>query len=428
MNRSLLLLFLLLSSRTLLLSQEDSSALSRALVRHQVQLSLSFQLWSTYSIGTQHYNPDSARYVAVDNRWNTYLRRGRFTISGQPSRALSVSAQVAFDAIGRDLLAAMDGGGNNGPAPQLRLLNAQLQWRVLPGRESLYLIAGYFPLRMGRESLTSSSRSTTMEKAISQNYMRVHLVGIGSGRAGGINLGGLIRLTDREWLHLIYDFSMQNPVYHRFGNNSVGYRFSPLWSGRTVLQVGDPEMGKYNSSLSVNYFGKRRGLSLGLSAARQGATDYFRYNAGLGADLLFNYGPINIDGDISYLYRSGHNGNSGRVQLKTGYGRLSYNFYLQEGRVLEPVVGYWFMHGPLNAETQLLARELGTPAGEDNGLDLGFNLYFNPELKVSLHYTHRRGNAGAADPLTIDNHYFQQAGLGPVRRGDWLGLGVNVVL
>ncbi|MEZ5058928.1 MAG: hypothetical protein R2879_17985 [Saprospiraceae bacterium] len=51
--------------------------------------------------------------------------------------------------------------------------------------------------------------------------------------------------------------------------------------------------------------------------------------------------------------------------------------------------------------------------GEDSfGLeqiyDIGANLYFNPDLKLSLHYTHRRGDPGdAGDGSTVNNYFFQ---------------------
>lgn len=412
-----------------LTAQRDSSSLSRLINRHQVRVSLNFQAWSTYSLGMQYYDADSARYLRADDRWNTYLRRGRFGISGQANPNLSVGVQVAFDGIGRDLLSAVDGGSNNGPAPQLRLLNAQLQWRLLPQREAFYLIAGYFPLRIGRESLTASSRSTTMEKALSQNYLRTQLVGVASGRAGGLGLGGYL-VSDRiDGIAITYDLSVQNPVYPLpGGGHSSGRHYTPFFSGRVVVQLGDPEMKQYVNSLTVNYFGQRRGLSIGLAAAHQGTTDWFSSNRALGVDWLLNYGPFNLDGDYSWLRRRGNDGAGEEAQMATGYVRASYNINLPRDLVLEPVVGYWLMRGAKTVAAQAVARRLDIVTGSDSGLNLGVNLYLSPELKLSFHYTQRRGNAGRADPLTIDNLYFQQPGLGPVRRGNWLGLGVNIVM
>ena len=66
------------------------------------------------------------------------------------------------------------------------------------------------------------------------------------------------------------------------------------------------------------------------------------------------------------------------------------------------------------------------PAGEDYTFDFGINFYFNPDLKLALHYTLRDGNAGMAGDGSKVNNYFV-SGAGAVRYGDWMGLGVSAV-
>jgi hypothetical protein len=61
-------------------------------------------------------------------------------------------------------------------------------------------------------------------------------------------------------------------------------------------------------------------------------------------------------------------------------------------------------------------------------MDLGANIYWNPDFKISLHYTWRWGDAGATAAGATFNNYFRQSGLGAIERGDWLGLGLVVVI
>ena len=48
-------------------------------------------------------------------------------------------------------------------------------------------------------------------------------------------------------------------------------------------------------------------------------------------------------------------------------------------------------------------------------------------LKVLLHYTWRAGDPGAAGDGATVNEYFYQSGVGAIRRGNWIGLGINAI-
>jgi hypothetical protein len=423
---------LILSAIALLLSaggldgQKDSSAFAKKLADYQVKLSLSLQLWSTYTTGMEVYDAPTDRFVPVDNRINTQFRRSRIGFKGQPYPGVSFNLTVAIDFVGKDVLAATEAGVNNGASPAPRLWNGTVSWQLKPGSENFYLMGGYYLVPIGRESMTAAFNVTSLEKAWSQNYLRRHLVGIGPGRAAGLNLGGLLA-TGNDAIHVSYDVSVQNPVVGSPGGNSTGRRWAPLLTTRWALHLGDPEFAKYSNSHKINYFGRRRGATLAFAASEQQATDQFAQNRALSTDLLFNWGPWNLDGEYSYLYREGDNGasSSGR----TGYARLSHNISLPRGRTLEPVAMYWFFDGPVAAAEQAVARELNSFAGRDRALDLGANYYFNSGLKLSLHYTWNWAEAGdTEDPETLLNNYFQQSGLGAIRRGDWLGLGLVALL
>lgn len=372
------------------------------------------------------YDAESRQYLPVDNRLNSQLRRSRFTVKGQPYENLSFNVTAALDLLGKDLLSATEAGANNGGSPQFRVWNAYVQWRLVPKREYLNLVIGYMPPQIGRESITSALKSTSMEKSWSQNYLRRHLTGIGPGRAMGLNLGGLISVphTAVQWR---YDIGLFNPVFEAYGGNSTGYRSAPLGVGRLVMQIGDPETKAYGISHKINHFGKRKGLSLAFAVAQQGHTDLFRSNGAIGGDWLLNFGPLNFDGEYLLLTRSSYVQDAApsfTSRAHTGYLRISYNANMPAGLVLEPVATYWMFRGPMDAAEQSQALAVKSFAGEDESLDLGANLYFNPELKLSLHYTWRWGDTGAGEPGVQFNNYFNQSGLGAIRRGHWLGVGL----
>jgi hypothetical protein len=406
--------------------QRDSSAFAKKLADYHLQTSLGVQLWSTYTTGMEVYEPARDRFVGVDNRLNTQFRRSRIGLSGAPYPGVDFNVTMAIDFVGKDVLSATQAGVNNGATPQVALWNATVSWQLQPRSDALHLMVGYYPAPMGRESLTPALRVTSLEKSWSQNYLRRHLVGTGPGRAAGLNLGGLFG-TGAAGVNVSYDLSVQNPVAGALGGNSTGRRSSPLLTTRWALHLGDPEFASYSYGHKVNYFGQRRGLTVAFAASERGATDQFAQNRALGTDILFNWGPWNLDGEYSYLYREADNGRSSTGS--TGYVRLSHNIDLARRRTLEPVILYWFFNGPMDAGEQATARTLNTFAGQDNGLDLGANYYFNPNLKLSLHYTWQWGAAGAADPTTLLNNYYQQAGLAnAIRRGDWAGLGLVAIL
>ncbi len=411
-----------------LFAQRDSSLLSNLLKDYQIKTSVGLQLWATHAQNMQVYSPTvEGGYLPVDNRTNIQLRRSRFTISGQPYTTLQFKLTASLDLVGHDVLAATEAGGNNGSSPNFRIWNAYLNWQLTPPNDLAYLTAGYFVSPIGRESNTAALRSTSFEKAWSQNYLRRHLTGIGPGRAMGIMLGGQLQNSrDKTWL--TYEVALQNPVFEAFNGNSTGMANSPLVSGRLSTHLGDPENQRYSLSHKVNYFGKRRGLTLSLAAAHQGETDYFDQNTAYGAEVLYNHPAFHLDGEYFFLSRTGTDGTETiATNATTGYLRLGKNFTLPRALILEPVVSYWFFHGPKSAAELVQADLLHTFTGNDAGLDVGANLYFNPNTKFSLFYAYRTGDAGAGLPQLTNNNFFQQPGVGAVKRGNYFGAGWVVI-
>ena len=419
----LFFLALLLGTTPLCAQTRDTTALTRLLDDYKIKASIGLQLWSTYSSGMSVYDAETEAYAGVDNRINTQLKRSRFAVAGQPYETVKFQIIMALDFVGRDLLAATDAGANNGASPIFRVWNVALNWQLARGSDGAYLQVGYFPSPIGRESNTAALRSTSYEKAWSQNYLRRHLVGTGPGRASGLLFGGQVHAADGQ-RHLTYDVALQNAFVGILAGNSTGRRASPLLTGRLSFTLGDAESETYNPTHKVNYFGKRTGVTLSVGGARQGRTDRFDENVAYGLELLANHPALHIDGDV---YRMRRSGQGSSTEGTTGYVRVGKNFGLPRQLVLEPVVSYWFYRGPTQAGEIGTASRLSEFAGKDNGLDLGANLYFNPNFKLSAFYALREGSAGQGDPTTILNNYFQQPGFGPIERGNYGGLGLVVI-
>ena len=386
------------------------------------------QLWGNYTFNQEIYNQNSGVYEAVDNRWNMVLRRARLGFRAEPYSNLKFTLTTAYDMIGRDLLSGLNGGKNNGSLPNIGVWDAFFQWRIKPESEAFNLIGGYFRPQFSRESITSAWSITSMEKAMSQNYIRKHLTGIGSGRALGLNLGGLLKKEDAV-LGINYNVGIFNPVSLAFDGNSVGTSFAPLIVARSVFTFGDPEMTNYKIGYDINYYSQRRGFSLALAGAWQGQTDRFKASYATGVDALFNWGPVNIDGEWSLMWRKGTSDTKEFTHnYQAGHIRLGYNVIMANRFFLEPTFMLMAFNGAMSTPDQLEASLIGASAGEERTFDLGINWYLDKKrLKLMIHYTWRSGNTGEAIDGNTVNNLFSQSGLGAIKRGNWLGLGINAI-
>lgn len=378
------------------------------------------QLWGVYSEGMEVFNTDTKEYEGVDDRFNLSIRRARMVVSGQPYSNLSYSATFFYDQIGRDVLSSGVGSSNKAD-PSVGIWDAYFQWKISKQTEAVNLTCGWFRPQMQRESITSGWATNSFEKSMSQNYVRTHLVGTGPGRAMGVNLGGLL---GKGKLQMNYNLGLFNPVTAGLSGTSGGVKESPLLAGRVSLSLGGAEFQKYGISYDLNYFNKRKGLSLDFNASRQGETDLFETSTAYGPGLLLNWGRLNLDGEWIWMARAGSNGGRS-AESATGHLRLGVN--LPAGRfMVEPVFMAMKFKGALGAPGQADAAALKMSAGEENTYDLGINWYLDRKnLKLALHYTWRSGDPGAAGDGAQVNMFFNQSGVGAIHRGNWLGLGLS---
>lgn len=405
----------------------------KKLEQFKIQPVAGIQLWSSYTHDAAQYDhsPGVHKYIPVDNRFNTQIRRTRLGIKGQPYRNLKFVFITSLDLVGHDVLAGTEGGVNNGGSPIFRIWNAFIQWKVDQKNDGLHLTAGYLPPQIGRESITAALRVTSMEKSWSQNYVRRHLTGTGPGRAMGLNLGGLF-LNDEKDLGISYDVGVFNPVFQSLNGNSTGIKSSVLLSGRLAFHIGDPEFKNYTISRKVNYFGKRKGATIALAAARQGHTDLFENNTLLSIDWLMNWEDLNLSGEWSFANRTILNSISETLDnistsFNTGFIRAGYNIHLKNGKIIEPVLLLMQMNGATVFENIKEAETANSFAGKDQYLEVGLHYYLNPNFKISLAYTLRSGDDGDTIILTNSNNYFFQNGAAAIKRGNWIGLGMLAI-
>ena len=415
-----LLLFLALPAH----GQSDSSGLTRLLADYHIVPSLGLQSWATYTMGMEVLDAESGTYRAVDNRLNFQLRRTRLALTGQPYTRLRFSFVTALDQLGSDALAATQAGTTNGLAVNFRVWNAWMQYQVKPQSDGLYLLGGYFVPPVGRETTTPALRSTSFEKAGSQFYLRRHLLNSGPGRGYGVLLAGQQHAASGKF-HLTYEAALTNPAFTGFDGNSAGEAYSPLVSGRFSVHLGDPEAVTYTINRKVNYFGKRSGLTVAVAGGRQGASELFGRNGVYGLEWLANHRGWQLDGEWLRLFRA--SGGSA-YRARTGYLRLGRNIRLPREWILEPVAMLWWFDGPEGGPRLAQANSLNTFTGRDRGVDVGVNWYLNPDCRLSIFYANRQGTGVADGDATTRNTYFQQAGIGGIRRGSYLGLGYIVFL
>ena len=382
------------------------------------QITVSGQLWATYTHGGKTWDANRSAYVRDEGQANALLRRARVGVRGDLYPNLSYTAILAFDQVGHDPRSGTGGGSNNESFPKAGLLDAFVLWKLPGWGEALALTAGYLRPQYGREHITAGFAVNSMEKMATQNYLRSHLIGTVPGRAPGGHLGGLVGLG-RPTMHLQYDAGFFLPPVGKSGG------FPWLLTARTVWQLGQPESREYGISHKINYFGRREGLSLALNAAWRGASAGLGASRGWGADLLVNHGPFQLDAEIHRLDRLGDGPGVEAYRMYTGHIRLGCNVWRTSRGTLEPVASWVFFQGGMDAPSQQRAAEEGLSAGRESALEAGLNWWLDPQTVIQLFHTWRAGALGAAGAGATVNPYFFQAEVGPIRRGHWLGVGIR---
>lgn len=377
---------------------------------------LGLQFWSAYTMGSERYDTQESRFIPVADRLNSYIRRTRFGFDASAFDRLKLNLTLAMDNIGRDVLSGTESGANNGSSPSLRVLDLYVTGALLDS-ERLMLTMGYFRPQLGRESVNSALSVSSIEKSWSQNYLRKHLVGNGSGRAAGLNIGG--QYSFYEQFHSRYDIGLFSAAFTDFQGNSTGDHSAPLIVARWSFIWGDKEQQSYSMSRKNNYFGRRTGFSLALAASHQGRTSLYKHSRAYGLDLLWNYGDWNVDAEQHILIRGSQSSEESRST--TGYVRITRNIPIRY-LVLEPSLMWVFFYGENEKSKQENSILLQQASGMEQFFNVGVNLHITKDFKVGFHYTHRWADSGELDDSFGVNNFYSDPIVGGIRRGDWLGL------
>ena len=389
---------------------------------------VALQFWGTYTHDIQQYDAQSEQYLPVDNRANFLIRRSRLGFKVQPYDFLQIKVVTAIDMVGRDLYSGFNGGSNNGSFPNIGLWEGSLNWKLAKQNDHFYLYIGYYPPAVGLSSLTSAFQVPSLSKSFSQAYIRQNLVGRNPGRTSGLSLGGVLGQQEKK-VSGQYELGVHNPSFPSAGGNTSRSR-SLLYTGRLQLFIGDRPYQGFKRNSPLNFYNQRDGLTLAVAGSWQGKNDRAQaaYTAGL--DLVANWGAFNLNGEYYGLWRAGRFSDQDFVySSRTGFIRSSYNMTVANKFFLEPSFMWKFFRGGTSAIAQAQAASVNDFSGTDNAFDIGVNWHINRhKLKVALHYTFQNGDAGAAGPGATVNQFFSQGGLGAIQRGNWLGMGLNIVL
>lgn len=376
------------------------------------------QGWAVHSLERNSQNDTDPGLDKASPRTNFFFRRARLGFRGKPYKDLSYVLSLYYDNAGHDsqsstrattLPATTSGNSTDvtkGPAT-VGLWDSYLSWKLSEG-DMFHVTAGYFRPQISRESITAAFNVNSFEKAPSQNYVRQAVIGRGFGRGTGINVGGLSETG------LNYNLGVFNKVTtgEKVGTSTLGETQgsdsnSLVYVGRAAYSFGDKEMDKYGLGYAINYFGKRKGVTFALNGSSQDSTPLYKENKVIGGDMLFNWGPWNVDGEFFYLYKKG-NGENSYSRARTGHIRAGHNFTLENGTILEPAVMFSGFYG----------EEGSDYTGRDNVFDVGVNWYLDQNrYKFYLHYVMQDGDGNNLEHKDGEKGYHY---------GDYLGLGLTL--
>jgi hypothetical protein len=357
-----------------------------------IQVSASMQFWATYSMNEKVQIEDGGPVEPVDDRLSFMARRARVGFKGKPYSRLSYVLTIQLDNLGKDKFSAVRNGTNAGT---LGILDAYVSFRA-SNNEMLYITAGYLQPQFSRECITGDLLVNSLDKSPSQTYIRQHITGKNYGRVTGVNFGGMTKSKS------LVSFAYNAGVY---GNNTTaadgltettGYSWSPLLVERASLIIGDPEMKSYTTNYDANnYYSKRNGITISGYSSQQGKTDIYTSNRSFGADFLWNYKNLNLDGEWNILQRTVA---GTTYESQTGHIRAGYNV----------IVGKFFLE-PSVMMMDFRGDQGGQYSGHDQMFDAGVNWYINKKnYKLSAHYIWQKGHGdnGYTDETTFQKGNF----------------------
>lgn len=339
------------------------------------------QFWGVASL-------ESSQEENIDSRFDMYIRRGRIGLKGSFHHCISYYTCFAYDNLGKDRYTRTYSSPQTDDNLKFYLWDLYF---TMKQSDSLNVTLGYFRPQIGRESITSAFNVNSFTKTLANSYVRSHIVGHTPGRETGLNIGGNYRA--RYW-DVNYNIGVFDTNHHAIAGGSALYldstsgpvtstpyyggdrKWSLLFAARVALSLGEPEMTSYKLGYQINYFGKRKGVTVAANGTHQDEMVPFNQNNLYGGDLLINYVNFNLDAEYDVFARELPDGRN--YHDRVFHLRMGYNILLKSGHYLEPV----FLYSDCDiAEISTLGKNKETLYSG------GVNLYLDEnKWKINLHY------------------------------------------
>jgi hypothetical protein len=371
------------------------------------------QMYQFWAIGM----PDPQTVPEPEKRLDFYIRRARLGFKGQAFPRLDYQTQFAYDNLGKDPYTGTIGSPQKLENTEFRVWDAYFMCHLDSAFANITF--GLFRPEVSREFLGLYSAVPSLEYALTYYYLRDHLDTRPTARETGVNLGGLYADSTRMW-GVSYNLGVFDAAQEKNSDLKGSLKWSPLVTGRISVSFGDTDSYKYKLNPDNNFFGRRRGVTIGAYGTHQGKVNElydpkdtviissgiltqktkgykggFKRNNVYGTDLLVNFAGFELDGEYSFLRREFSDAfraayptavKKSVTMDKVWHIRGGYSFPLPKDMFIEPSVMYTRFDGDSASMTY--------PGGVDHQLDIGVNWYVNKNaLKVSTHYVSQDGRA-----------------------------------
>jgi hypothetical protein len=385
-----------------------------------LELTQTYQFWA---VG----EPDPNDIPQPDKRLDFYIRRARFGFKGQAWTRLDYQTQFAFDNLGKDPYTGTIGSPQQLENTEFRTWDAYFMYHLDSAWANVTF--GLFRPQVSREFSNPFYGVPSLEYALSFYYLRDELDTRPTARETGVNIGGLYADPARFW-GVAYNAGVFDAAQEKNSVLKGSLKWSPLLTGRVAFSLGQPESKTYRLVPDVNFFGTRKGVSIGIYGTYQGQVDEsyepkdtvviskgiltqktkgykggFKQNDVYGADILGNWAAFEADGEYSIMRREFSAAFMAANPLvvlspitwdRVWHVRGGYSFPLWSGMFIEPTIMYTRFDGD--------AHSLLYPSGIDHQFDGGINWYINKNnLKVSLHYVKQGGQAKSSYTSGLSN-------------------------
>lgn len=339
--------------------------------------------YTNINFATQMWNVVSIDYPTTNirPRYDMFLRRARFGVSGKIIDKLSYTCMFHFDGVGKDKFTVSQGVLNSDSSFRFAVRDCFFSYKF---SNRLNFTLGYFRPRVGKEAIYSSWFCISQEKSLPNYQPRAHIYGRAIGRETGFNIGGLHHFGSK--FHILYDagvFDMNSTQI--VGGDSVKGLLNTV---RCAFMIGDPEMKDYTLVYYQSGLRSRKGLTIGVNGCYQGATEVFRNNSFFGIDLQLNYGPFDFVFEQDWMYRTDNQTNakvSTRDQVNSF--KFAWNFLLKNNSIIQPNL----MYSSELPDNKFNGQNPFTKSVKQYVGDIGVNWLINKDrLKLGLHYIQGR--------------------------------------